>query len=65
MRIVTSTSLRELAAGLRSKAPNDDHVFSALATVFEQCAQELESRDAQIEGLRRAIEALSTRLGGR
>ena len=58
MRLATPSSLRELSSGLRAKAPDERHVFAQLAGVFDQCAHEIESRDAEIDGLKRALEAL-------
>lgn len=53
MRIISPRSIRELADELRKKMPT----MSMLTDLLNEVANELESRDAEIDGLKRALEA--------
>lgn len=54
MRIVTPAALRELSSMTREKYQDQSHPFHKLCEIFDGCANEIESRDAEIDGLRRA-----------
>lgn len=54
MRLVTPHALRELATQIRAKLPT----LGILCDTLNQVADELESRDAEIEGLKRALESV-------
>lgn len=54
MRIITPYSLRELASAGRPKLPS----LNTLWETLEQVAAEIESRDAEIDGLKRALAAV-------
>ena len=54
-RLVTPSSLRELATGLRG---HGNPTFEQLGDLFAACADEIQSRDAEIDGLKRALDAV-------
>lgn len=66
MLLVEGVAIRELAHGLRASVAvraDPQHVFGRLADLLDACAVAIERRDAEIEGLQRALDA--TREGGR
>lgn len=58
MTIVSPAALRDLSGMVREKYPDPRHPFNQLASIFDQCAVEIETRDAKIGGLERALAAL-------